>query len=277
MEGQFLSLAWGVLAVLAVGTSRIGCIREWTSYGVGRAERAAAATTACAAPTVPRSWFWHMYVVALVAQVAFACLRGRSLASDLFTLHVARRLLECFFVQRPRATLSLQIDPTDRRNAANLPLGVYLGGFGHYIFAAWTFSLCAPSHSPSPVAYSGAVLAVGFFALQFWAHRALADLRSEDPSEQAYRLPAVPPFTTLHLTHPHYLADAGVYVALTLVAAGLHDTAPFAAPAIGALALWSTANLCVTGAYARQTYVRTFGAAPLAAARLDWAVLPPLC
>jgi hypothetical protein len=272
MEAIFLAVCWAAVALASLLTSQVRCIRDWTAYGMGR--KTEHANASCASPTVPRAWFWHMYAVGLVALVLVAHFRGRSVVSDLFIIHLARRLLECFYVQRPRATLALGDGGADRRASAQLPISVYLGGVAHYILCAWTLSLFAHSHTLTTVGWYGVALTCVFFVLQFWAHFALGELRSGDASTQSYRLPAVAPFTTLHLTHPHYLADAGIYGSLCVVAAGLHSVGPGALAALSCLAAWCTCNLLVTASYSLSWYREHFGAAALDAAGLHWAMIP---
>lgn len=139
--------------------------------------------------TVPKAWFIHFYVV----YVAVCCVVGyvepgaRTLFWGLSLIQSMRRLMECFFLERPNPKARIQVT--------------------HYVVGIM-FYLCqglAMWEQPQTVSYAAIALFMFCSIGQCRAHVHLCSLKK-------YTLPRF-----RIVSCPHYLAEIGIYASFVLL------------------------------------------------------------
>ncbi|CAO3592471.1 unnamed protein product [Absidia cylindrospora] len=260
--------------------------------------------------TVPKSWFAHFYVVGLL--FSMYCWLELSLAMTfkekgqapllgplllslqkwdssrgsqsvnwsvclyglfLLTLHLARRLYESWFIEKPSPL-------------ARMHLSHYLVGFGFYgamVFGTWLEGVAVlpiwqdyNSTSRSfcyhdiPIATTsiGTVLFLYASKHQYSCHCILASLRTnnkenDDGKSNSYRIPHGDWFE--FLVAPHYTCDVLIYLSLCII---------YQAHSIILLSglFWTFLNLSVTASETKSWYIATFPTYP----KRRWIMVPGL-
>jgi hypothetical protein len=174
--------------------------------------------------TVPKSWFWHFYLIAVAVAVALLDARP-TLAAGLFLFHVSRRLLEQLFL-------------FGRRSHSRMNLLAYFLGLGFY--PLYGLSLWVSTIEQSGlVQVTALVLWAVFQLVQFVSHKELARLSAG----HGY---GVPMGWLFRLTWtPHYAAEAAIYAAMAGVTGGA---------AVKAGAVFVAVSLSVNGGNQRRWY-----------------------
>lgn len=245
--------------------------------------------------TVPKFWFAHFYLVGFTFAV-YCCLEistwhwaqvkgpllkllftwddveqdgNRVRATEclaslyLFTAHLARRLYESYYVERPSGT-------------ARMHISHYLAGLGFYgavVFATWIEGIANLGFKDEEgLNLSCAIPAILLFIYaskhQHACHCILASLRNDDSSskQQRYGIPRGDWFETI--VAPHYLADILIYASLCI----LHR---FQNRVLLCALIWTVINLSITASETRVWYQKTFGDKYKAAfPRGRWTIIP---
>ena len=179
-----LTVFWVSLSLLAmVSALPIRVMRDFTLHGKlvnGRLSRL----------YVPKHWFYHFYLYGLIIAMVLGI---HTTGTCLFTLHLARRLIEQVYLY--------PCTPNSRMHVS-----AYVFGFVYYTAAALTI--------PS------VPLSVGLFVacnlMQFTSHRDLFLHRTRAGLSPA-AAKRTPPCTILfrYMNCPHYLAEMLIYVSLS--------------------------------------------------------------
>ena len=211
-----------------------------------------------------------------------------------FTLHVARRLGECFFLHVFSAE-------------ARMPLHLVAFGALHYVFAPWALlalpTACSSATPATPAQGAaallpalattlGALLFTVAFAAQAAAHLALARLPRGPPPRRSYPLPTAQHSALFSISLcPHYTAEIALYCglltwregAVALLRQGCQNSSSSsssssgsALTALGSVAPhlllgWTVCNLAITGGRLKAWYITAY---PNKGVENRYAVLP---
>jgi 3-oxo-5-alpha-steroid 4-dehydrogenase 3 len=225
MEDVWLAGIWLVLAAAAfLGQSEL--FNSLTLHGKLRMSAETRPSSLLQDVTVPKSWFWHFYLIAVA--VAVALLHARpSVAAGLFFIHVSRRLLEQLFLFGRRSR--------SRMNVLAYFLG--LGFYPLYGLSIWASATAVDRSGRVPTA--ALVFWAVFQVMQFVSHKELARL-------SAGRGYGIPMGWLFRLTWtPHYAAEAAIYAAMAVVTGGA---------AVKASAVFVAVSLFVNGGNQRRWY-----------------------
>ncbi|KAI8334998.1 3-oxo-5-alpha-steroid 4-dehydrogenase-domain-containing protein [Chlamydoabsidia padenii] len=252
---------------------------------------------------VPKSWFTHFYIVGLIfslycwLELLVATRDGIQVGPLLHTLqhwdssqgshrvdwqvcliglflmtyHLTRRLLECWFIEKP--------SPHARMHISHYVVGI--GFYGAMVFGTWlegvgALSLWPDGYQKQDSTRSGICIILGLTLFlyasihQFKCHSILASLRSDkkkddDHNKQTthYHIPYGDWFD--YLVAPHYTCDILIYVALCILYQG---------QSIILLCglLWTLVNLTINASETKSWYLATFPHFP----KNRWIMVPGL-
>ena len=203
-----LKVVWLLLAVTAVAAR--GASVEYLMLhgklrgGIGTWPSTRLKQNAFSDLTVPKSWFWHFYLLAVAVAVALLDAKV-DLLGILFLVHAVRRLCE-------QLLLFPKSKPMSRMH-----LFAYFLGLGFY--PLFGLSVMAGRHTADTVsADTWDLWVVAFWGfcqvVQCLSHKELAELRNG----KHYGLPEGPLFRWTW--SPHYVAEIGIFTSFAAVSEG---------------------------------------------------------
>ena len=185
--------------------------------------------------TVPKSWFYHFYIVCFLSCViAFGICRRTQRAALLPWLMVLIQSLR-------RVTEEINLVKSSTKKS-QMWIGHYFAGLAFYICVSWS-TMYIPL-TPSPTVTSQVVAISLFIGASIWQnqlHSHLAALKSKNPSK--YSIPTDRSFSLL-LT-PLYMAEILIYLAVA-AAANFHNDL------LDLSLLWTITNLTISAKLTKE-------------------------